>query len=86
MLECVFQLLETKAGAEWRQSKVETSIFFTSKEVANVIEQVEVRIWLPKCHPEPSCCFDEAEQHTDLVPAVDPDYTFLFSFKYCFTK
>lgn len=38
----VCQLFETKAGAEWRQSKVETSTFFTSKEGDNLIEQVEV--------------------------------------------
>ncbi|XP_067950086.1 solute carrier family 53 member 1-like isoform X2 [Watersipora subatra] len=35
------KLFETKEGAEWRQSNVETSIFFTSKDVASVIEQVE---------------------------------------------
>jgi len=38
------KLFETKSGAEWRQSKVETSLFFTTKDVESIIEEVEVGI------------------------------------------
>ena len=35
-------MFETKAGAVWRQAHVETSQFYTSKDVDKIIEQVEV--------------------------------------------
>jgi len=45
-LSTLLQLFETKSGAEWRQSKVETSLFFTSRDVDGAIEQVEVTLKL----------------------------------------
>ena len=38
----VFQLFTTTSGAQWRQANVENSLFYSNKDVASIIEQVEV--------------------------------------------